>query len=47
MTDSTTSAYQLLGGEPAVRALVARFYDLMHLEAVNPPCARWSTASTT
>ncbi len=27
------SAYALLGGEPAVRALVDRFYDLMDLEA--------------
>ena len=27
-----TSAYELLGGEPAVRALVDRFYDLMDLE---------------
>jgi len=32
MTESTTSAYELLGGEPAVRALVDRFYDLMDLE---------------
>ena len=32
MTDSTISAYQLLGGESAVRALVDRFYDLMDLE---------------
>lgn len=27
-----TSAYDLLGGEPAVRALVDHFYDLMDLE---------------
>ena len=26
------SAYELLGGEPRVRALVDRFYDLMELE---------------
>ena len=32
MTDAKTSAYELLGGEPAVRALVDRFYDLMDLE---------------
>ena len=28
---STLSAYQQIGGEPAVRALVDRFYDLMDL----------------
>ena len=27
-----TSAFELLGGEPAVRTLVERFYDLMDLE---------------
>jgi hemoglobin len=32
MTEAKTSAYELLGGEPAVRALVDRFYDLMDLE---------------
>lgn len=29
---SETSAFDLLGGEPAVRGLVDRFYDLMDLE---------------
>jgi hemoglobin len=28
----TPSAYDLLGGEPALRAIVDRFYDLMELE---------------
>ena len=28
---NTLSAYQQIGGEPAVRALVDRFYDLMDL----------------
>lgn len=39
-----TTAFQQLGGEPAVRALADRFYDLMDLEpayaalrAVHPP----------
>ena len=30
--DDTTAPYATLGGEPAVRALVDRFYDLMDLE---------------
>ncbi len=29
MTDRTPTAYDLMGGEPAVRRLVDRFYDLM------------------
>ena len=33
MTETKTSAYELLGGEPAVRALVDRFYDLMDLDS--------------
>jgi hemoglobin len=31
------SAFDLLGGEPPVRALVDRFYDLMDLEATYAP----------
>lgn len=31
--ENTTTAYELLGGDAAVRALVDRFYDLMDLEA--------------
>jgi hemoglobin len=30
--EDTISAFEALGGEPAVRALVDRFYDLMELE---------------
>lgn len=33
MTQVQPTAYELLGGESAVRALVDRFYDLMDLEA--------------
>lgn len=36
MTQAQPTAYELLGGESAVRALVDRFYDLMDLE---PGCA--------
>jgi hemoglobin len=32
MTQEELTAYQLVGGEPAVRQLVDRFYDLMDLE---------------
>jgi len=42
--ENTTTAYELLGGDAAVRALVDRFYDLMDLEAayrdlraIHPP----------
>ena len=31
--DTSTSFFEQLGGEPAVRALVERFYDLMDMEA--------------
>lgn len=31
-TQKTTTPFELLGGEPVVRALVDRFYDLMDLE---------------
>ena len=31
-TTPSTSAYELIGGDTAVRALVDRFYDLMDLE---------------
>ncbi|WP_066337176.1 group II truncated hemoglobin [Azohydromonas lata] len=30
--DNASNAFELLGGEPAVRRLVDRFYDLMELE---------------
>ena len=30
--DTPSNAFELLGGEPAVRRLVDRFYDLMELE---------------
>jgi len=36
VTQAQPTAYELLGGESAVRALVDRFYDLMDLE---PGCA--------
>ncbi|MDB5814198.1 MAG: bacterial-like globin family protein [Rhodocyclales bacterium] len=29
------TAYQALGGEPAIRALVDRFYDIMDLDAIG------------
>ena len=32
MSDAATTPYAALGGEPGVRALVDRFYDLMDLE---------------
>ncbi len=32
--DGAVPAFELVGGEPAVRALVDRFYDLMDLEPV-------------
>jgi hemoglobin len=32
MTSSSQTPYAMLGGDPAVRALVDRFYDLMDLE---------------
>ena len=33
--ENTRSVFDLLGGEPGVRALVDRFYDLMDLSLIH------------
>jgi len=43
-SDTPRTPYELLGGDPAVAALVARFYDLMDEEPAFAPLRRMHAA---